>query len=138
VTLFEEFPDCEAVIAYAIRNAGITDLDGAYSSVPKDPPDNYVVVTRLGGQPLERHHLDQARIQLDCWAVSSTVAHDIAQAARVAVMALEGTTVHDPVDAFITAVDDALGLTFLPDPDTGKDRYVLSLLVALHGAPSSS
>lgn len=128
---FEAFPDCEAIVATAIRSAGIPDLDAVYSSVPSSPPDNYVVVTRLGGSPSERHHLDRARIQLDCWARNSTVAHDIAQAARVAVFELEGQSVTDPVAAFITAVDDALGLTFLPDP-SGKDRYTLSVLVALH------
>lgn len=136
MTLFETFPDCEAVVAHAIRGAAIAGVGGVYSSVPRDPPDNYVVVTRLGGVPAERHHLDEARIQIDAWATSSTLAHDIAQAARVAVMELEGRTVSHPVAAFIAAVDDAGGLTFLPDPTSGKDRYLLSLLVALHGAPS--
>ena len=138
---FNVFPDAEAAVSKAIRDAGFR----AYSSIPKKPTWPLFVVQRLGGQPPVRQYLDEARIQVDAWGgasgdgvpvpVSKGDLHDIAQEARVAIFNLEGTTVHDPVDAFISGVDDALGLSWLPDPVTGRDRYIFSLYLYLRSAP---
>ncbi|MGH2651414.1 MAG: hypothetical protein ACRDHK_09430 [Actinomycetota bacterium] len=129
---FEVFPDAEAVASVALRAASITDLEvRVYSSIPKDPTYPLAIVQRLGGNPAERHHLDGPRIQVEVYAESKSQAHDVAALARVALFELEGTAVSDP-DAYVTGVEDAVALQWLPDPATDKDRYVFSVYLYLH------
>lgn len=139
---YDVFPDAEAFVGWAIRDAGIPGLNGVYSSIPKSPPANYAVIRRIGGVPNERHRLDQPNLQIDVWAVDKATGHDLAQAARVAVHELEGGTygVFDscPVAIVVTAVTDSLGLSFIPDPTTHKDRYIFGLRLVTHAANQDS
>ena len=133
---FEEFPDSEAICAQVIREA--LDPVGVYSSVPKSPTFPLVTVKRLGGRPAEVHHLDNARIQIDVWGRSKSEARTLADQARVALHEAEGRIFEpgsgsdDVVAGLVTAVDDGLGLTWLPDQATGRDRYFFTVQVYGH------
>lgn len=134
---FDVFPDMEAVASVALRAAHIDGVQGVHSSIPaKSPKYPMLIVQRLGGSPAVRERLDQARIQIDVWggsrkdapqAVPKSTIHDIAQQARVVLLELEGTTTYDPVVVWISAVEDALGITWSPDPTSGRDRYLFSM-----------
>lgn len=134
---FNVLPDLEAAASVALRDAAITDLEGVHSSIPaKNPVYPLLVVQRLGGTPAVRQYLDRARIQIDVWggarregnlAIPKSTILDIAQKARVVLLELEGQTLTAPVSLFISGVDDALGITWSPDPTSGRDRYVFSM-----------
>ena len=136
---FIAFPDIEAIVSIGLRQAGIPNLAGVYSSIPaKNPTFPLIVIRRVGGFPAVRQYLDQARIQVDVWGgakgdgpgqPTKSDIMDIAALARKTVMELEGTTIHEPVDAFVAAVNDGSGLYWLPDPHTGRDRYTFARLV---------
>jgi len=124
------FPDVEAIVAQTLRDAGIAALGTrVYSSIPKRPTYPLVVVQRTGGLPAVRRYLDSGTVQVEVWGTSKSEAHDIAQQARVELLDLEGTAVTDPVAAFITAVDDAVGLTWDPDTLTARDRYFFAVAI---------
>jgi len=93
-------------------------------------------VLRFGGIPTNRLRLDFSRIQIDVWGTSKSEARDIAAEARAVVHAMEGEsftiTGGWPDDAFVTAVADDLGLLWLPDPDTARDRYTFGVALTLH------
>jgi hypothetical protein len=134
MTDFLVMPDLEAIASKTLRDAGWR----AYSSVPSNPEWPLMVISRAGGFIPVRRYLDAARIQIDVWGgakgdpaggTSKSVIQDMAQEARVELHRLEGTSVVDPVAAFITGVEDAMGLTWLPDPDTGRDRYIFAVLI---------
>ena len=148
MTRFNELPDLEAVVSVAIRDATIGGLEGVYSSIPaKSPQYPLITVKRIGGTPSVRSYLDTARIQIDVWGgvkgdgpgqPTKSDILDISQAARIAVLELEGETVDDPVDVFVSAVEDASGLMWLPDPTTGRDRYSFAMWVYGRALPASS
>lgn len=119
-------PDAEAIVSKALRDAGVCG-GRVYSSIPKkNPVYPLATVKRLGGNPLP--YVDQARIQVDVWGENKAQARDESDAARVAAHSLEGTTSTE-FTANVSAVRDELGLTFLPDPDTARDRYLFTVIV---------
>lgn len=135
---YRTFPDTEAVVSLALRTAPlVTGLsDRVYSSIPKNPTYPLVVVKRIGGTPVERHALDRATIQVEAWGNTQSEIHDIAAAVRVKIHELEGnsfTHPNLPAAVFITAVRDVLGLLRVPDAETGRDRYIFSVNVFIHG-----
>lgn len=130
---FNVFPDAEAVVGKAIRDANISGLGSrVYSSIPDNPVWPLVLVRRIGGTPAVRQYLDTANVQIESWGDTKSNAQSIAQQARVAVLNLEGKTVTTPVNAFVTGVDDSLGLFWMPDPETSRDRYIFGMLIWLH------
>ena len=130
MTLILEAPDMEAVAAVTLRNAAISGLGTrVYSSIPADPTYPLVTVQRIGGIPSVREYLDTANIQIDVWGGSKSEARDIAARARVVLLSLAGTSVTSPVSAWISAVEDVLGLSWQPDQLTGRDRYIFGVLI---------
>lgn len=134
---FNQFPDAEAIAGWKLRQANIPNVGTrVYSSIPTDPVFPLIVVKRIGGQPAVRQYLDRSRLQIDCWGGTKSVAFDIAQAARVALLELEQTAVTTgggaPADAWITGVDDDLGLQFMQEAVTGRDRYLFGVEIFLH------
>lgn len=136
--VYEAFPDAEALVSTIVR-----DGTGArvYSSIPKSPTYPLITVKRIGGIPSERHHLDCARMQIDVWGGAKGDApggptksdiRDLAITARIAVFGAEGQTLTAPMDAFISGVEDSFGLSWQPDPPTGRDRYIFGLEVYFH------
>lgn len=130
----EPFPDIEAACISALVGANVAGGNVA-SRIPASGDYPCAVVRRLGGVPAVERRLDTARIQVDVWADdhdgAQAEARDIADAARLALHALEG---EDIADGFVTAVVDESGLMLLPDPDTGRDRYLFSVFVYAHAA----
>lgn len=132
---YSVFPDAEAVCGSALQVANTSGLGKrVYSSFPSNVTNAsfpLAIVQRLGGQPVEKHRIDQARIQLDVYGLDKASARDAADQARIVLHEMEGQAF--PLwDAFVTNVDDEVGPSFLPDYDTGRDRYVFSVLVTLH------
>ena len=138
---FDPFPDFEALAAQAIRE--VVDC-GVYSSIPKTPTYPLITVKRIGGIPAEMHRLDVANLQIDVWGTTKSEARDLADEARLALHGMEGRAFSEGDDSgasgdvgsgFICAVDDSLGLTWLPDPVTARDRYVFGCSVFGHQYP---
>jgi hypothetical protein len=128
VSNFVTFPDAQ-LWAADVLNAALAA--GVYSSLPNAPTFPMVVVQRIGGVPTERHALDRARLQVSVWGRNLTEAQSLAQQARQALHAAEGNRTGF---AFVTAVEDDLGLAFLRDPETGRDRYIFGVVVTLTAA----
>jgi len=126
------FPDVEAIVAAQLRGAELAVGDRVYTEVPEDPTYPLVTVSRVGGLPAIRRYLDAAEVQIDVWGTSKAEARDIADAARVACHDMEGNAFTDPVTAWVSAVEDATGLFWVPDPLTGRDRYLFGVRVYLH------
>ena len=122
------FPDTEAIAAKTLRDANITG-SRVYSSIPKNPTYPLITVHRIGGLPAVRDYMDAANIQIEVWGGTKSEAFDAAAEARATLIELEGTSVTDPVDAWISAVEDSLGLSWQPDPLTGKDRYLFAVSI---------
>lgn len=129
---FNVMPDLEAIVRKKIADAGYR----AYSSIPNSPTWPIAVVSRQGGFVAVRRYLDSARLQIDIWggakgdatSVPKSTIQDMGQDIRVQVLRLEGTKVTTPVGAWISAVEDG-PLQWLPDDDTGRDRYILVMEV---------
>ena len=129
----DAFPDTEAIVSYWLR----TSLSArVYSSIPRDPVWPLITVKRIGGIPTVRQRLDRVNIQLEVWGNSKSEARDLADAARVAIYLLEPkvctTGAGFPVNATITGVEETLGLAWLPDPVTDRDRYITSFYIYAH------
>ena len=127
VAKWSSFPDIEAMVRSALADANVAG-GRVYSSVPARPTYPLVTVKRLGGLPAVERRLDRARIQIDAWGNNNAEAFDIAEAARLAAHEAEATAFGE-FHGFITGVEDELGMTFLPDPETNKDRYVFAVAV---------
>lgn len=138
MTIHSPFPDWEALAAQQLRDhiGG-----GVFSSVPKDPDYPLITVQRVGGTPVERHWVDRATIQIDVWGENKGQARDLADQARVALHNMEGVTYAREFgnvdDAFVNGVEDTLGLTWSPDPPTGRDRYIFGVDIYGHPMPAT-
>ena len=119
---FLHFPDTEAIATTALRAAGYR----AASSLSANQVYPCVVVKRLGGTPADKRVLDRATLQVDVWGNNKSEARDLAHNARLLLMNLEGTSSND-FNGFITCVEDVLGLFWLPDQETKRDRYIFSV-----------
>lgn len=128
----ELLPDAEAIAFEVLDGEGLS----AHGRIPDSPTWPLLTVQRLGGIPAERHWLDTARIQVSAWGgddrdTARAEARDLADAARAALHGAEGTAVAS-AGAFVTGVEDDLGLAYLPDPQTGRDRYVFAVRLYAH------
>lgn len=141
--------DIELIVTEALRDADIAN-GRVYTAVPRDPVFPLVVVRRLGGTPVIEQYLDVGRIQVDAWAEKLTgepgsgfsllgggkaEAHDLALDAQLACHGMR-LSVFD--GAVVTAVEDELGLSWIPDPKTERPRYSFTVAVFVHPAPSGS
>lgn len=122
--LFLHFPDTEAIASVALRNAGYR----AGSSIPANPTYPLLVIKRIGGTPADKRALDRANLQIDVWGNSKSECRDLANAARIVLMSLEGTTSSD-FNGVVTCVEDNLGLFWLPDQETKRDRYIFGVSI---------
>lgn len=130
---FQAFPDLEALVSEVLREELPSRV---YSSIPADPVYPLMTVKRIGGLPAVAPRLDRSRLQIDVWGNNKSEARDLADSARVKVHQMEGQTYRvadgDVVDAVVTAVEDILGLTWLPDEATARDRYIFGVDVYAH------
>lgn len=127
------FPDAEQITTDYLR-AGITAVSG-YSGVvghirlPSPLPDRFFQVRRIGGVR-DSIVADNPRLDLFSWGNSDTDAHDMAQLLRSLMYAMRGST-HE--GTFVYNVTEFAGIQAIPDPDTGRSRYLQSFEVRLRG-----
>lgn len=126
--------DIEAAAIEWMRGQGIAG-GRVYSKVPASPQFPLVSVQRIGGIPAVREYLDAANLQIDVWGNSKSEADDLATAARIALLGMEGKVVQVPNggQGWVSGVADSLGLTWLPDDETGRDRYLFSMVFYCRG-----
>jgi hypothetical protein len=118
-------PDIEAVCIKALVAQGIR----AYSSKPASGAYPLVTVQRTGGIPAVFQFLDAAVIDFNVWADASKAdARDLADEVRQVVYSMINTT-NVEWECTVTSVEDTLGLTYQPDPQTSQGRYVFALRV---------
>lgn len=128
-------PDVEALTCnYLRRRTDIAALVGlrVYTALPPDPQWPLITITRIGGGPdAWPYRLDQARLQIDCWADTKAQAHDLARTAQTALWAMPdvshatGTVTHVAPDGpFLWLPDDTY-----PTP---KPRYLFGVTVTVH------
>lgn len=132
MTTVDTFPDVEAAVSTVLRAAGFR----AYSSIPNKPVYPLILVRRYGGAPVTRMRLDAGDVQLDVYAETKSAARALAVAARAAIWAAEASTVTvSSGNAWVSGVEDVMGLTWMPDPsNVPTNRYVFSVRVFSHAA----
>lgn len=111
--------DIEAVVARRLMEAtGVR----AFLEVPEESPDEFITVEMTGGGG---GFLDPARFDVDCWSAKGKGgrkrAAEIAEAVKAAVPDLD-----DEPDIFHPTVENCYRM---PDPDTGRPRYVVGIQV---------
>lgn len=123
------FPDAEAM-AVAILKAGNVCGGRVYSKLPSSSNITWpvAVLYRLGGVPADKRAIDSARIQVDVWGDDKSSARLQAELARRVLHSSESTALGS-LAGYISAVTDEVGLTFLPDPETARDRYTFSVIM---------
>lgn len=131
-----ELPDIEAVAASALRTGNVCS-QRVYSSIPANPTYPLAIVERLGGIPAAKEKLDAARIQVSVWGTTKAEARTNAELARRVLHATEGNY-FGSFEAYVTGVADELGLTWLPDVVTHKDRYIFAVMIYAHTATIST
>lgn len=103
-----------------------------YTEIPPEPTYPLVRLTRIGGIPAIRRHLDVARLQVDVWANSKFAARGLAATVQAALHDMVGAH----TEGVVTRVEDDLGLTWAPDPETDVARYTAGYAVFLHPNPT--
>lgn len=123
--------DAELVVVNWLRGHGDVAAFVAtrvYTELPPAPTYPLLRITRVGGIPVLRQHLDVARVQIDAWAATKKAARDLAATTQAAMHELPGAR---PLGV-VTAVEDDLGLTWSPDDATDQPRYVAGYAVYIH------
>lgn len=124
------FPDAAAVVLSAIGDQLVVDTVG---TVPTDRTlDSTFVYCRRVGGPQRDTVVDDASLSLEAWAPSPAAAHDLLQDARAVLHSLTGTVVHGVP---VYRVQEFAGPAYLPDPESGHPRYVMTAAVSLRGSP---
>lgn len=124
-------PNTEGILVAALKaSPPVRALVGArvYTDLPATKTFPLVRLTRFGGAPVFSRPLllDEADIQVDCWADTKTAAFDLVNAVRAALAALRG--VH-PLGT-VTGVEVGR-LAYSPDAtfDPAKPKYELDVRV---------
>lgn len=122
-------PDAEElVIAHLTGHPLLVGFAGLRVSADLYEDRPALRVRRAGGTPRDRRRLDTPLIDLEAWSSSRTVAHDLIQAARTAVVQMENTRF--PTGA-VGGVRDEMGARWLPDPTTDEPRWICSLSLSV-------
>jgi hypothetical protein len=143
MTIVDSFPDAEALAGWHVRQSDLEELGPrVYSSLPDRKTYPLARIQRVGGLPAERHRLDRPNLQVDVWGDSSSQAFDVAQLVRAALFDMEGRSFREsegaPASGFVAGVVDTLGMTFLPDETTSKDRYTFAVALTIHAIVDES
>lgn len=90
-------------------------------------------VTRVGGTYIDpaTKRIERARIDFNVWADTKPAAFDAAALIEIALADLEDAN-YSHVAGVVTATRRELGLTYIPDPETGRDRYLCTWAVIGH------
>jgi hypothetical protein len=128
-------------VAYLKSVADLTALvgvEGISTELPRDwvAGDAYVRLSRIGGTPADSvGHLDRARIQVEAFGATGEDAFSIAGEALLAFRLLPGSS-FDYAGAVVTGVDQDLGLSSQPDPETDAPRYLFGVVLFVHPVPT--
>lgn len=132
----EALPDAELVVrSWLAAHPAVTAICSTRISRRMKTTPVYPCLTlrRIGGIPVERRRLDQARIEVQAWGDvdDQETASTLARTARAALHDMAGERIDD---AYVTGVDDDLAITWLPDDsrDPTVPRYVFGVAVYLH------
>lgn len=125
------FPDVEALVVDVLK----ADSALASATVAVGPPAGFdgtqkaVLVNRRGGAWTSDLHVDEPLIELEVYGPSKAIAHNLANAARHALLATTGQTIG--TNAF-TDVEEQDGPRWLPDYlYRGANRYVCVIKVSV-------
>jgi hypothetical protein len=127
------FPDSEAIAVRWINTSTLgvptgTDLVGWRAGQAR------VVITRIGGVPSIPFRVDNPRLDVAVLAASKEAAHDLAQRVRAHLHELPTGDFTD-AGAVVAHVRDDMGLSYLPDPETGSPRYLFGVSLAVRPHP---
>lgn len=128
---YSPFSDIEKLIVEWLRShEAVSEKVGTriYTEIPARPTYPLVTVKRIGGIPPVKGKLDQARLQIDIWAEKKYTAREVASVVQAALYDLEDELV---LNQRVSSVSDDLGLTWLPDPESGQPRYLFGVLVSV-------
>lgn len=135
---FDVFPDSELLATTILAEGDWGALTQPHIGTAIPDGANFdigvVVVARSGGQPRERHRIDRPRIQVDVLASQKAHAALLVQQARYILMSAEGFhyDLASGPDAFLSGVDDELGVIWIFDPISLQPRYTLSVRFTVH------
>ena len=129
-------PDAELVLTGYLRgHPDVAALVGTrvYTQLPTSPTFPLVQVRRFGGVPVIDGHLDRASVQIDVWAASKQQARDTAATVQAALIAMPSGPL---AGAVVTRVRTETGLSWQPENEGARPRYVLAVEVTLHPLPA--
>lgn len=135
--------DAERLVSAWLRaQAEVTAVVGPrvfVGLVPAGQAFPLVTVERIGGVPHPGPlHLDRARLQIDAWGRGSTASPVPSGRAQVRdLAALVQALLHERLPGrhelgVVTAVEEDLGLSWSPDPEDGRDRFLFGVTVFTH------
>lgn len=135
-TAIRELPDVETLIVKHLQadqdleRAGLKMVVGP--EFPKTPRWPLVKIHRSGGPAEFAPWLDGGRYQVDVYGRESTTElRTIAAKVYVSLQNMVG--VHP--EGVVNGVQETLGRTYLPDPQTGRPRIVWEVRVVAHSNP---
>lgn len=117
-------PDVEAMVGAFLRSRMVPPVS---TKVPNPRPARFIRAWRTGGAASNRV-LEDAQITVTCAAPNSVQASDDARAART--FLLNDYTAMP----LVRGVEEVTGPYFDPDPDTGGDRYSLTVRLRVRAA----
>lgn len=117
-------PDAEgrAVAFLTARFASVSEPAKVSTKVSNPRPPRFVRVVRAGGATRGIAY-DSPRLVFECSAASSVDAERLCALTRGFILAWAR------LDDSITRVQDAGDMAYVPDPDTGQDRYQFAVQV---------
>jgi hypothetical protein len=135
--VFPHIPYTEALVAEWLReNMTETPVSGVYSSLPSTPSWPLLLVKAIGGGGIRAYWMDTPLLQVESWANSKTEGWKVIEEARRKVYRMTGQMFLAadgyPDDGVVTDVRDSIGITWLPDPVTHRDRYIWDVLLTVH------
>lgn len=138
-------PDAEElVIAYLLASDDIAALVGerVFPELPQDQDEwPILLVERVGGLPAAERHLDAPEIELQAWADTKAEARTLAATAQAVLQELVGiqpppAPSGPPAIGVVSGIEHVNGLQWVPDPETGRPRYVFEIRVFVHPPPA--
>lgn len=127
------YPDAELVVIDYLRSKLATRSEPFVTGVllgnkvPSPRAARFVRVRRNGGVE-SAPTVDRPRIDVECWAQTDGDAADLSALCRALIRSMQNVT---PV----RRVDDFLGPTPIPDPESNQPRYLFTVEISMRGTP---
>ena len=122
-------PD-RVAIAILAASPDLAALHGGRVSTDLQPGGPAIRVTLLPGPATQTRWEWSAQLQLECWAADQLDAGDLAAAVRDAWPYVRGTF----ADAYVSGSWIVTEPMSVPDPQTNRPRYLLTVGLAVHEA----